>query len=52
MSLSRTQEISKRGDSLSKHKETMCLSIDDDRHDAFIDVERSDRIAKASVGIR
>ena len=52
MSLGRTQGISKRGDSLSKHKETMCLSIDDDRHDAFKDVERSDRIAKASVGIR
>ena len=47
MSLGRTQGISKRGDSLSKHKETMCLNIDDDRHDAFKDVEKSDRIAKA-----
>ena len=47
MRLGRTQGILKRGDSLSKHKETMCLSIDDDRHDAFKDVERSDRIAKA-----
>ena len=47
MSLGRTQGILKRGDSLSKHKETISLSKDDDRHDAFKDVERSDRIAKA-----
>ena len=47
MSLGRTEGILGRGDSLSKHKETMCLNIDDDRHDAFKDVERSDRIAKA-----
>ena len=47
MSLGRTQGILERGDRLSKHKEKMCLSKDDDRHDAFKDVERSDRIAKA-----
>ena len=47
LSLGRTQGILERGDRLSKHKEKMCLSKDDDRHDAFKDVERSDRIAKA-----